>query len=142
MSEKRQSGYYRIEKDGKHEIGYFRNGKWTVNAVTYVGTDFKVLDEIPINPEPEAPQVKNLEWRAMKTAPKDGTPILVVEEIINYDKSIQYRIMLVEWKQENSFYKGKNSNAWCMGSEQDEQGGHDTADNPIAWQPLPTPLKV
>jgi len=64
----------------------------------------------------------------MATAPKDGTFILVVDKDGDINK--------VSWESDYPIHTKK----WCVyGSWQDEQGGYETIDNPIAWQPLPQP---
>jgi hypothetical protein len=70
-------------------------------------------------------------WRPMRTAPKDGTKILVL------DKS--EGVMWVSWEEEQVHYPGcKPQLKWCVpGSHQDEQGGAYTAEEPLGWLPLP-----
>ncbi len=73
-------------------------------------------------------------WKSIKTAPKDGTPILV------WDNE---GIALVEWRKFRYHYPGcRSSYAWCLPqSDQDEQGGCATVDSPTHWMPLPKPPK-
>lgn len=72
----------------------------------------------------------NQEWKPMEIAPKDGTPILVWDG---------QDISLVEWRAYRLNYPGcKNTWAWCLpDSDQDEQGGCATIDNPVCWMLLP-----
>ncbi len=69
------------------------------------------------------------EWFDMESAPKDGTRILVDDAVEG--------IMWVNWEQER--YPGyKPEYKWCVpGSNQDEQGGSYTSDQPLCWRPLP-----
>lgn len=71
------------------------------------------------------------EWFDMESAPKDGTRILVDDA--------NDGVMWVCWEQEEIHYPGcLPEYKWCVpGSHQDEQGGAYTADNPLAWMPVP-----
>ena len=80
-------------------------------------------------------------YNKMETAPKDGTVILVwnVDRNEMYDQSSWMR---VAWLEDSVNYpNGYIGWRWCVPeSWQDEQGGYDTADNPVCWIPLPHPL--
>ena len=80
-------------------------------------------------------------YNKMETAPKDGTVILVwnVDRNELYDQSSWMR---VAWLEDSVNYpNGYIGWRWCVHeSWQDEQGGYDTANNPICWTPLPSPL--
>lgn len=79
-------------------------------------------------------------YNSMETAPKDGTVILVwnVEksEDLEYDNS---HWMKVAWLEDSVNYpNGYIGWRWCVPeSWQDEQGGYETANNPICWTTLP-----
>jgi len=69
--------------------------------------------------------------RPIASAPKDGTPILMLEEGEWY---------IVSWDDNEVFYPTSTRvpKCWCVAcSFQDEQGGYTTIDNPEGWLPLP-----
>jgi hypothetical protein len=72
----------------------------------------------------------------MTTSPKDGSYILVLDK--NEDG---YNSNKVSWTDDWILYPGsRKSKRWCVyGTWQDEQGGHETVDNPLGWMPLPQP---
>lgn len=77
-------------------------------------------------------------WQPIETAPKDGTPILVIEPETTNDitGSVEPGIMLVEFR-EYELYASKWT-GWCVpGSWQDEQGGYCEANRPTHWMLLP-----
>ena len=82
-------------------------------------------------------------WLPITTAPKDGTPILVYEKPGEYAEEGDTGIYLVQWRAFIIHYPGCHPiEAWCVpGSDQDEQGGCFTIDNPTHWMPLPKPPK-
>jgi hypothetical protein len=75
-------------------------------------------------------------WRPIETAPKDGSRILVFDEMAADNES---PVVMVAWLNDAERHNRKRF-AWCVpGSWQDEQGGHCTADRPTHWRPLPAP---
>jgi hypothetical protein len=83
-----------------------------------------------------------MKWKPIKTAPKDGTYIL----IYNPPRANDYEdegIYIACWKQESYIiYRENDPWCWCVfGTYQDEQGGEITIQNPTHWMSLPTPPK-
>lgn len=85
------------------------------------------------------------EWQDIKTAPKDGTIIILAELFDNQwlDEpcwiigTAQYII-----DPDRHSYRGKPKMVWYVpGTLQDEQGGYDEFCNPTHWMPLPEPPK-
>jgi hypothetical protein len=75
-------------------------------------------------------------WEPIETAPKDGSRILVFDEMAADNES---PVVMVAWLNDAERHNRKRF-AWCVpGSWQDEQGGHCTADRPTHWRPLPAP---
>ncbi len=72
----------------------------------------------------------NMKWIDIKSAPKDGTSILVKDE--------EGDVYLVAWLDDNEGMRGGKMMSWCVPeSWQDEQGGYYTVDNVVKWMPLP-----
>ncbi len=84
-------------------------------------------------------------YNKMSTAPKDGTRILVwnVERTPEFDFD-ESKWMCVAWLQDYVNYPNSGGKMkWCVPeSWQDEQGGYETADNPICWTELPKKLTM
>ena len=79
-------------------------------------------------------------WRPMRTAPKDGTQILVWEQAFYSFNGGNFedvsRPMIVQW---GRFYGDYGRAHWHVpDSVQDEQGGASQADFPTGWMPVPT----
>jgi hypothetical protein len=66
-------------------------------------------------------------WYSMDSAPKDGSRIVVEDAFLG--------LMAVEWRTYVHHYpNSKPVYAWCVpDSDQDEQGGCTTADEPLCW---------
>lgn len=73
-------------------------------------------------------------WTDIKTAPKDGSYILIADHVGEVHKA--------SWMI-NADVTGKGPHDWCIADTYgDEQGGYYTVDFPILWMPLPTVPKL
>lgn len=70
-----------------------------------------------------------MEWQDIKSAPKDGTYLLMADHSGQVHKAA--------WMI-NSDVTGKGSHDWCIADTYgDEQGYYYTVDFPTHWMPLP-----
>lgn len=79
-------------------------------------------------------------WKPILTAPRNGVAILVFEPKSQWNDG---GISLVEWRpiyEISGVGRSHPIYAWCKpDSDQDEQGGSATVDNPTHWMELPEP---
>ena len=67
-------------------------------------------------------------WQPIETIPKDGTLILIKDDL---------GIYLAEWRRENYVVGTSKYYTWVVQyTYGDEQGGEMTVDSPTAWFPL------
>jgi len=81
-----------------------------------------------------APMMGEVEWFAMETAPKDGTPILISGGTTwsdsGWGEEIPMRGVALAW------WYSRSTTGWCLGNE---RGATLSGVKPACWMPLPKP---
>ena len=79
-------------------------------------------------------------WRSMDTAPRDGTPILVIDGT-NILVSDRKYVIMAAWEHEYDNHKPDDKKDWVnLATYNDEFGVFQTV-IPVAWMPLPEVVK-